>query len=61
MTDEFCFAIGAFWLTWGITLTPMYGIGQVYAGAAGVPVAMGEATPGFLNAFGKSFCPRAVY
>lgn len=47
------FSFGAFYATWGATLQPFYGVAAIYAGAAEVPEAMGEATPGFLNAFGE--------
>lgn len=45
--------IGAFWLTYGVTLQPFYSASANYALADGMPASMGSTDPHFLNAFGE--------
>ena len=44
---------GSFWLTYGATLQPFYGVTTNYAAAKGQPASMGVNDPEFLSAFGQ--------
>ncbi|KAL9061547.1 MAG: hypothetical protein Q9162_000079 [Coniocarpon cinnabarinum] len=48
-------SFGAFWLNWGVTLTPFYDIAGQYAEADGMPASAGPSTPTFLNAYAFIF------
>lgn len=46
--------LGGFWLTFGATLQPFYGVGEAYAATGGLE------SPEFAASFGKSITPLAV-